>query len=96
MRDKRPVDELSIEELERVLAIRKREARLARLQGTVVLQALIKSDGTVDVIRVVRGLPYGLTDSAADALKQWKFRPGTKGGQNVDVALNIEINFNLR
>jgi TonB family protein len=72
------------------------EARLAHLQGTVVLQAVIKTDGTVDVIRVVRGLPYGLTDSAADALKQWKFRPGTKGGQNVDVALNIEINFNLR
>src|SRR5438046_2216330 len=33
MRDKRPVDELSIEELERILAIRKREARLARLRG---------------------------------------------------------------
>ena len=73
------------------------EARLAHLNGTVVLQAVVKSDGTVDVIRVVRGLPYGLTDSAIDALKQWKFRPGkNKGGQNVDVALNIEINFNLR
>jgi TonB family protein len=73
------------------------EARLARLQGTVVLQAVVKSDGTVDVIRIVRGLPYGLTDSAIEALKQWKFRPGkNRSDQNVDVALNIEINFNLR
>ena len=66
------------------------------MNGTVVVQAVIKTDGTVDVIRVVRGLPYGMTDSAIDALKQWKFRPGNKGGQNVDVALNIEINFILR
>ena len=73
-----------------------KEASLAHMNGTVVVQAVIKTDGTVDVIRVVRGLPYGMTDSAIDALKQWKFRPGNKGGQNVDVALNIEINFILR
>ena len=72
------------------------EARLARLNGTVVLQTVVKNDGTVDVIRVVRGLPLGLTDSAVEALKQWKFRPGKKDGQDVDVALNIEINFNLQ
>ena len=71
------------------------EARAARLQGTVVLQAVIKTDGTADIIRVVRGLPNGLTDSAITAINQWKFRPANKGGQDVDVALNIEINFNL-
>ena len=72
------------------------EARLAKLNGTVVLQAVIKSDGTVDVIRVVRGLEHGLTDSAIEAIKQWKFRPGKKNGYAVDVALNIEVNFNLK
>ena len=61
---------------------------LAKLNGTVVLQAVIKSDGTVDVIRVVRGLEHGLTDSAIEAIKQWKFRPGKKNGYAVDVALN--------
>ena len=71
------------------------EARLARLNGVVVLQVVVKNDGTVDVIRVVQGLAHGLTDSAVEALKQWKFGPGKKDGQDVDVALNIEINFNL-
>jgi TonB family protein len=72
------------------------EARLAGYNGTVVLQAVIKKDGTVDIIRVVRGLPLGLTDNAIQALKQWQFKPGTKDGQEVDIAVNVEINFNLQ
>jgi len=40
------------------------EARFAGYNGTLVLQAVIKKDGTVDIIRVVRGLPLGLTDNA--------------------------------
>jgi len=71
------------------------EAARTGLSGTVVLQAIIKSDGTVDVLRVVRGLPAGLTDSAIEAIKQWQFRPGQKDGQNADIALNIEVNFNI-
>jgi TonB family protein len=72
------------------------EARLAGYNGTVVLHAVIKKDGTVDIIRVVRGLPLGLTDKAIQALKQWQFKPGTKDGQEVDIAVNVEINFNLQ
>ena len=72
------------------------EARLAGYNGTVVLQAVIKKDGTVDIIRVVRGLPLGLTDNAIQALKQWQFKPGTKDGLEVDIAVNVEINFNLK
>jgi TonB family protein len=72
-------------------------ARLARIMsGTVVMQVVIKKDGTVDVLRVVQGLGGGLTNSAVDAIKQWKFSPGQKDGQAVDVALNIEVNFNLK
>ena len=71
------------------------EARLAGYNGTVVLQAVIKKDGTVDIIRVVGGLPLGLTDNAIQALKQWQFKPGMKDGQEVDIALTIEINFNV-
>jgi len=56
---------------------------------------VIKSDGTLDVIRVVQGLAYGMTDSAIDALKQWKFSPAQKDGKDVDVALNFVINFHL-
>ena len=60
-----------------------------------MLQAVVRTDGTVDVLRVVRGLPAGLTDSAIQAIKQWQFRPGQKDGQNADIALNIEMNFNI-
>ena len=72
------------------------EARKARYQGTVVLEAIVRSDGSIDILRIVRSLGFGLDENAIIALKQWKFRPGMKNGQAVDVALNIEINFNLR
>ena len=72
------------------------EARKARYQGTVVLEAIIRSDGTIEILRVVRSLDFGLDENAIQALKQWKFRPGMRNGQPVDVVLNIEVNFNLR
>jgi TonB family protein len=71
-------------------------ARRARYQGTVVVQLLIKKDGTANVMRVIQGLGLGLTDSAMDALKQWKFSPAQKDGKDVDVAINVEVNFNLK
>src|ERR1051325_8567771 len=61
------------------------EARRAGLKGIVILEAVIKNDGTVGAIRVVQGLELGLTDSAIDALKQFNFSPGQQNGQNVDV-----------
>ena len=72
------------------------EARKAQYQGTVVLEAIIRSDGTIEILRVVRSLDFGLDENAIQALKQWKFRPGMRNGQPVDVVLNIEVNFNLR
>jgi periplasmic protein TonB len=72
------------------------EARRARFQGTVVLQAIVRRDGTIDILRVVRSLGFGLDENAITALKQWRFKPGTMEGQAVDVSLNVEVNFNLR
>lgn len=72
------------------------EARKARYQGTVVLEAIVKRDGTVDILRVVRSLGFGLDENAIQALRQWRFKPGMRNGVPVDVALNIEVNFNLR
>jgi len=72
------------------------EARKARYQGTVVLEAIVRRDGTVDIQRVVRSLGFGLDENAIQALRQWRFRPGTRNGVPVDVSLNIEVNFNLR
>lgn len=72
------------------------EARKARYQGTVVLEAIVRRDGTVEILRVVRSLGFGLDENAIQALRQWRFRPGMRNGAPVDVALNIEVNFNLR
>jgi TonB family protein len=72
------------------------EARKARYQGTVVLEAIVRKDGSIDILRIVRSLGFGLDENAIKALKQWRFRPGMKNGEAVDVALNIEVNFNLR
>jgi TonB family protein len=72
------------------------DARKARYQGTVVLEAIVRKDGTCDIIRVVRSLGFGLDENAMQALRQWRFRPGLRNGVPVDVSLNIEVNFNLR
>jgi protein TonB len=72
------------------------EARAAKVQGTVVLEVVIHKEGTVDIRRVVHSLGYGLDASAIEALKQWVFKPATKDGVPVDVAINVEVNFNLR
>jgi TonB family protein len=72
------------------------DARKARYQGTVTLEAIVHKDGTVEIVRVVRPVGYGLDENAQRALRQWKFKPAMKNGQPVDVVLNVEVNFNLR
>ena len=71
-------------------------ARKARYEGTVVLQAVVRKDGRVDVLHLVRSLGYGLDQNAMDALKQWRFRPAMKGSTPVDATVNIEVRFSLR
>lgn len=73
------------------------EARKIHYNGTVKLQGVIQKDGSINLVRVIQGLDHGLTDSAAEALRQWKFSPGTKGdGKPVPVSVNIDINFRLK
>ena len=72
------------------------EARKAKYQGTVVFSAIVRKDGTLDMLKMLRGIGLGLDENAVKALKQWKFRPGMKNGVPVDVYLNVEVNFSLR
>ncbi len=72
------------------------DARKARYQGTIVIEAIVRKDGSVEVIRVVRSVGFGLEERAMNALRQWKFSPARRNGQPVDVAVNIEVNFRLR
>ena len=80
----------------RVEPLYSEEARRARYQGVVVLWAIVRKDGSLEVLKLVRGLGLGLDESAINALKQWRFRPGMKDGIPVDVALNVEVSFTLR
>ncbi len=72
------------------------EARRARVEGIVLLQAIIRKDGSVDSFKVIRGLGYGLDESAINTIAtKWRFKPGTLSGQPVDVQANIEVTFRL-
>jgi TonB family protein len=72
------------------------EARSAGVEGIVLVQAIIRKDGTVDSFRVLRGLGYGLDESAINTIAtKWRFSPGTLNGEPVDVMANIEVSFRL-
>jgi TonB family protein len=65
------------------------------VEGTVVLYAVIHSDGTVGDVRVLRGVDKRLDESARAAISKWQFRPATKHGTPVDTEAVIHIPFTL-
>jgi len=71
------------------------EARKAKLQGVVMLYGEVDINGRLRNIRVTRGLGLGLEEKAVEAVKQWRFRPGTRDGKPVVSAAAIEVNFHL-
>ena len=71
------------------------EARKAKLQGVVMLSGEVDTNGRLRNIRVTRGLGLGLEEKAIEAVKQWRFRPGTRDGKPVVSAAAIEVNFHL-
>ena len=70
-------------------------ARKARIEGTVIVEAIIDKNGNVDHVKVVKGLPAGLSEQAEAAVKRWKFKPGTMNGTNVDTIFNLTVTFKL-
>jgi len=64
-----------------------------RVEGEVVLYAVIRRDGSVDSIQLVRGIDEQLDANAMEALSQWKFRPATKQGTPVDLEAIVHIPF---
>ena len=70
------------------------EAGRERIEGSVVLQAVIGKDGSVKDVRVESGLPI-LAQAAIEAVKQWRYRPYLLNGQPVEVDSRITINFTL-
>ena len=67
-------------------------ARAARVQGVVMLQAVIDKQGTIADLAVLSGHEL-LTQAAIDAVRQWRYRPVLLNGQPVDVVTTITVNF---
>lgn len=71
------------------------EARKNKYQGVVILRLIIGTDGKPRDISVQRTLGMGLDEKAIEAVKQWRFEPGTKDGQAVPVEVSMEVSFRL-
>ena len=71
------------------------EARAKGVEGDVVLEVEFTADGQVRVLRVVRGLGYGLDEMAQRAAEKIRFKPATSKGSPVDFRANLTIVFRL-
>jgi TonB family protein len=74
------------------------DAKRAKIQGVVHIEAVVKTDGTVGETRVTRSLDkeFGLDDRAVEAVKEWRFAPGQKDGVAVPVLVEIELSFSVK
>ena len=72
------------------------EARRANIEGEVELEIVVRRDGTVGDVKVLRGLRGGLNERATQAVRQWRFSPGRMKGVPVDVVVQVGVEFKLR
>jgi TonB family protein len=72
------------------------EARHARVQGVVILQTIIDTVGNVTDVRVLKGLPSGLTEAAVEAVSSWRFKPATLEGEPVAVYYLVTVSFSVQ
>lgn len=72
------------------------EARHARVQGVVILQTIIDTLGQVTDVKVLKGLPSGLTEAAVEAVSSWRFEPATLEGKPVAVYYLVTVSFSVQ
>lgn len=74
------------------------DAMRAKVQGTVWVQCVVRADGTIGDVQVIRSLDrvFGLDQEAVNAARKWRFVPGTRFGEPVPVLITIELTFTLR
>jgi TonB family protein len=72
------------------------EARVAKIEGTVALSVVVGTDQRAHDIKIVKSLDSGMDANAIQAIRAWKFQPGTKNGKPVAVQAKIEVNYRLR
>ena len=71
-------------------------ARSAFVQGAVVAKTILGADGQLAKIKILSGLPMGLSASAVQTLKTWKFEPTTVNGKPVPIHYTLTVNFRLQ
>ena len=72
------------------------DGRRRGIEGEVEMEVVVRSDGTVGAVRVLRGLGSGLDQRAVDAVRQWRFSPARRYGTPVDVLVEVAVEFRLR
>ena len=72
------------------------EAREAKIEGIVMVGAVIQKNGSVGQIKILKGLGYGLDESTVNTIsREWKFKPGTLNDEPVNVSVVMEVSFRL-
>lgn len=84
------------EEIDRVVPRYPSMARRAGVEGAVVIRGIVRRDGTIDDVEVIKNLPFGLGEAAREAVSQWRFRPATLHGDPIDVYYTVTVNFRLQ
>jgi protein TonB len=72
------------------------DARLRRIEGEVVMEIVVRRDGSVGDLRILRGLGGGLNERAVQAVRQWRFSPARRLASPVDVIVEVSVEFKLR
>ncbi len=67
----------------------------ARVEGVVILEAVIDAEGRVESVRVLRSIPL-LDQAAMDAVRQWRFTPTRLNGAPVPIVMTVTVNFTLK
>ena len=72
------------------------EARKARVQGVVILEVVVERDGRISGGKVLKPLPFGLTQKAIDSLKEYRYTPAKNArGETVRCLMNVLVQFKL-
>ena len=72
------------------------DARRSGVSGDVVLEIVVRRDGSVGDVKLLRGLAGGLNERAMQAVRQWRFTPARRQGAPVDVVVEVAVEFKLR
>jgi protein TonB len=70
-------------------------ARLARVEGTVIMEAMLDPSGHVTQLRVIKSVPM-LDQAALDAVRQWRYTPSLYYGRPVSVLMTVTVRFTLQ